>query len=104
MQQSPQAHDRHHDAANIGQSEQARRHKWHMRQNWRPNDFRNNVKTQTEGLPRKLEYQEIFEYLISIWRDRRSSVCRKLGRLPGLFPSASHRGSEWFRPGRQSPR
>ena len=73
MQQSPQADDRHHDAAKIGQSEQARRHERHMGQIRRPDDFGDDVKTQTEGLPRKLEHQEIFEYRISIWRDKRST-------------------------------
>ena len=52
-----------------------------MGQNRRPDDFCNDVKKQTEGFPRKLEHQEIFEHLITIWRNKRSTVRRKMGLL-----------------------
>jgi hypothetical protein len=54
-----------------------------MGESRRPDDFCDDVKTQTEGLPSQLEHQEIFEHLINIWRNKRSTARRKMGLLPG---------------------
>ena len=84
MQQSPQAHDRQDDAAQIGQSEQARRHEGHMGQSGGRMISATTLRRRPEEFPRKLENQQIFEYLCqSLVATSAVSRRRKIGLFAG---------------------
>ena len=100
---SPQAHHRHDNAAQIGQTEQARRHQRHMGQFWQPDDFGDVVKPKSERLTGELKDQELGARQPLLARQG-STVRRTDAPLPCPFPSASHCGAECFRRARRSLR